>query len=546
MTTTTKPNAIRLSDDVLLSKLADVEQDAETSQPLEDDLDFIFADVCIAGSGPIAATYASTIIAEHPTAKVLMVEIGSQDSLIAGEHHKNTIKFQKDIDSFVHVIKAALQPISVPPSDSYIPTLGGDAWAPKPNETLITEGHNPHQNPKTNLRASAVTRTVGGMATHWTCSCPVPDAEERKENPIENLDELLDEAKTLLNVHSDQYDCSIRHTVVKEALLKAYPNRGITNLPLAVERRKDNSDYVTWTGTHRILEKALASDRFTLLTETRFTKLILHQQKPGEISAAKIRDLRNNRDKYVLAKAFVVACGAIVLKRSIVDSIPNDPRFAERAKEHKKKYPKDPIPIPFNDPEPQIMIPYTKDFPWHVQIHRDAFSYGDIGPKADSRVIVDLRFFGKQDIVENNQVHFGPPPTTAGDWKPAVTDIYGMPQPTFEVVRNDQDAERDQRMMRDMTDVANVLGSFLPGSTPQFMEPGLALHITGTTRIGVDPKTSVADPDSKVHGIKNLWVGGNGCIPDSTACNPTRTSIAIALKGARSIVNSLPVDNTNK
>ena len=130
----------------------------------------------------------------------------------------------------------------------------------------------------------------------------VPDAEERKENPIENLDELLDEAKTLLNVHSDQYDCSIRHTVVKEALLKAYPNRGITNLPLAVERRKDNSDYVTWTGTHRILEKALKSDRFTLLTETRFTKLILHQQKPGEISAAKIRDLRNNRDKYVLAK----------------------------------------------------------------------------------------------------------------------------------------------------------------------------------------------------------------------------------------------------
>ena len=54
-----------------------------------------------------------------------------------------------------------------------------------------------------------------------------------------------------------------------------------------------------------------------------------------------------------------------------------------------------------------------------------------------------------------------------------------------------------------------------------------AFWLQGTTGIGNDPETSVAntDSESRVHGIDNLWVGGNGCIPDATASNPTRTSV---------------------
>jgi pyranose oxidase len=82
----------------------------------------------------------------------------------------------------------------------------------------------------------------------------------------------------------------------------------------------------------------------------------------------------------------------------------------------------------FDDPEPQVVIPYTTDHPWHVQVHRDAFPYGDVGPRADPRVVVDMRFFGKQDIDKNNFVDFGTP-GYAG-WSADITDIYGMPQPT--------------------------------------------------------------------------------------------------------------------
>ncbi|KAJ6503799.1 hypothetical protein C8R45DRAFT_973782 [Mycena sanguinolenta] len=72
-------------------------------------------------------------------------------------------------------------------------------------------------------------------------------------------------------------------------------------------------------------------------------------------------------------------------------------------------------------------------------------------------------------------------------------DAYGMPQPA-------KYTEQTQRMMNDMTDVANKLGAYLPKSEPQFMTPGLALHLGGTTRLGLgkDKGETVADFNSQV------------------------------------------------
>ena len=66
----------------------------------------------------------------------------------------------------------------------------------------------------------------------------------------------------------------------------------------------------------------------------------------------------------------------------------------------------------------------------------------------------------------------------------------------------------------------------MPGSEPQFLTPGLPLHIAGTTRMGKDEKTSVVDPNSQVWRVKNLFLGGNGLHPFGNAANPTLTSVA--------------------
>ena len=97
----------------------------------------------------------------------------------------------------------------------------------------------------------------------------------------------------------------------------------------------------------------------------------------------------------------------------------------------KRKY-RDALPIPFDDPDPQVMIPYSHTFPFHCQIHRDSFSYGGVGPRADHRLVVDLRFFAKHDCKWENRVFFPEKSDLqlASDWEPGVTDTYGMPQPT--------------------------------------------------------------------------------------------------------------------
>ena len=49
-----------------------------------------------------------------------------------------------------------------------------------------------------------------------------------------------------------------------------------------------------------------------------------------------------------------IAFCQIVLKQEIVDSIESRPEWKEKVHQHKSKNPRDPIPIPLEDPTPQV------------------------------------------------------------------------------------------------------------------------------------------------------------------------------------------------
>ena len=55
-------------------------------------------------------------------------------------------------------------------------------------------------------------------------------------------------------------------------------------------------------------------------------------------------------------------------------------------------------------------------------------------------------------------------------------------------------------------------------------------HHMGTTRMHSDPRYGVVDPNCRVHGISNLYIGGASTFPTSGYANPVLTTVALVIR----------------
>jgi len=524
-----------------------------------------------------------------------------QEIRVPGSHKKNTMDFQKEVDRFAYVIKSALSTVSVPVEELDTNKLNPQVWAADGTKPASSNGKNPNQKVNVNLPGQGVTRCVGGMSTHWGCATPrlhptleLPILMSDTQANITEWGRLYTIAEALIGTTSDVFDKSVRQNLVIKYLQKAYNSEGVPlpkwpkvtkkgdkrafgPLPVACHRWP-GKDYVFWHAADTILQDIFKDSekrgRLTILTNTGCKYLeIGDPDSSGSRNVTKARCVDYLKDATggaatveLEAKFFVVAAGAVatpqilfnsdkVYQRNTQTKVAGDSVFPQLGKyitEQPMSFcqvilDKDIInsiastnsnslPIPLGDSGPQVLCPVSEVTKWEVQISRGVFPFSAVEVAVDERTIIDLYFFGIAQPQSSNTITF----------EETYFDAFGMPQPTFNFRLSDDDRHRANAMMKDMCAVSGNLGGYLPGSEPQFMPPGSALHLAGTTRAGLDSATHVADTSCKVFNFGNLYVAGNGVIPTGFAANPTLTSMCYALRTAENIIKNISDQKAKK
>jgi choline dehydrogenase-like flavoprotein len=113
-------------------------------------------------------------------------------------------------------------------------------------------------------------------------------------------------------------------------------------------------------------------------------------------------------------------------------------------------------------------------------------------------------------------------------------DRYGVPRPALDwrlsqadlaSIRRSEDLLDDELERTGLGRIQRKYGEEHP---PVVFEGNH--HHMGTTRMQVDPRQGVVDPDGRVHGVSNLYITGTSIFPTGGYMNPTYTVVALAIR----------------
>jgi len=135
------------------------------------------------------------------------------------------------------------------------------------------------------------------------------------------------------------------------------------------------------------------------------------------------------------------------------------------------------------------------------------------------------------------------------DLDPTVRDVRGVPvaRMTYragrhELVASEHHGPRIETVLTEMGATWTARTSSPGGDFQGVKRIGIpeSRHVMGTTRMGLDPATSVVDPFGRVHGLDNVIVADSSVFPTSSGYGPTLTLAALAARAAGTLAGTGP------
>lgn len=498
-------------------------------------------DVAIVGSGPAGAAYARILTELAPEASIAMFEAGPVVSDPPGAHVKNI----DDPAARERAQRASEGPGAGASTVSSPGEVRSGQLRARPGTHLLDASASvPGEE---GMPVAAMSTNVGGMSAHWTGACPRPGGNERITF-LPDLDELLDEAERLLGVTTSAFDDAPFADHVRDRLAEVVdagraPVERVQRMPLAVHRRDDGR--LVWSGSDVVLgETVRNSPAFRLLDRSRVTRLL---SGPDDSRGLEVRDLEDGTLHHVQARFLVVAADALRtpqllwasgIRPEALGRYLNDQAqvvYAARLRGAVLAEAEGSVQTgtagTLSETSGVSWLPYRDDMPFHgqvMQLDASPIPLAEDDPVVPGS-IVGLGLFCAKDLQREDRIEFS-------DER---TDPHGMPAMRVRYRFTDTDREVIERARRTITTLAEAVGEPL-GDSPFLLPSGSSLHYQGTTRMGdTDDGESVCDPHGEVWDAPGVFVAGNGVIPTATACNPTLTSVALAVRGARAIASRL-------
>jgi pyranose oxidase len=502
-------------------------------------------DVLIIGAGPVGSTFARVIIDGLPNATVLMVDAGPKLTRRAGMHVRN-------IGDRHERLRAQIA--SQGPMDS----RSKSTRSPRPHPGTFLLDPDNYRFANSAMPAAAMSSNVGGMAAHWTCACPRLGNGEKITFIDDNEWRLLYEAaEAFLNVTYNAFPTTVSARVILGALRQVFdsklpPEQRVGNMPLACTMNETGQRY--WSGTDTILGPLALTEttpsNFHIRSETLCTRLAADD---NGVAYAVLQHIPSRAMTTIRARIYIVACDAFRTPQLLWTS-----GITSKALGH---YLNDqpvsvctiqidrPIVTDRNVREPDSVTKSAADvasdpirgFFW-VPFHAPNHPYhGQVIYLAESPIKTDkewphegtflsLGWFCRKDIRYDDYLEF-----VRED-----QDLYGLPKICVRYSLTENDKQEVVACKGQLCAAAAELGPFIDGGEPCTLPAGSSLHYQGTTRMGLTScDESVCDPYCQVWGTTNLFLGGNCVIPTSIAANPTLTSVALAIRSARTICSIL-------